>query len=322
MINQAGAEKAKILELGRISDRISFLYLEHAKINRQDSAILVIDQQGTVAVPAAILSVLMLGPGVDVTHRAMELMGDAGLSVLWVGEHGVRQYAHGRALNHSSRLLEKQAKLVSNTRSRIAVARKMYQYRFPKEDVSKLTMQELRGKEGARVRRIYRKQSELTGVEWSRREYDPDNFEASTPINQALTAAHQALYGLCYSVVSALGASPGLGFVHTGHDLSFIYDFADLYKAELSIPVAFKVTSEIGPEEDLSRKTRRAMRDVFKDERVIKTMVHDLKWLLDDEDDQLEVDVLSLWDDKLGLQKMGVQYHEYVGALDDSDNFD
>lgn len=322
MIKQVGAEKAKILELGRISDRISFLYLEHAKINRQDSAILVIDQQGTVAVPAAILSVLMLGPGVDVTHRAMELMGDAGLSVLWVGEHGVRQYAHGRALNHSSRLLEKQAKLVSNTRSRIAVARKMYQYRFPKEDVSKLTMQELRGKEGARVRRIYRKQSELTGVEWSHREYDPDNFEASTPINQALTAAHQALYGLCYSVVSALGASPGLGFVHTGHDLSFIYDFADLYKAELSIPVAFKVTSEIGPEEDLSRKTRRAMRDVFKDERVIKTMVHDLKWLLDDEDDQLEVDVLSLWDDKLGLQKMGVQYHEYVEVLDDSDNFD
>lgn len=309
-MKQVGAEKAKLTELSRVSDRISFLYVEHSKINRQDSAILIVDQYGTIAVPVAILSVLMLGPGVDVTHRAMELMGDSGVGVLWVGERGVRQYAHGRALNHSSALLERQAKLVSNVRSRIAVARKMYQYRFPTEDVSKLTMQELRGKEGARVRRIYRKQSELTGVEWSRREYNPDNFEASSPINQALTAAHQALYGLCYSVISSLGASPGLGFIHTGHDLSFVYDFADLYKADISIPIAFEVTASITDEEDISRKTRQAMRDKFKDGKVLKLMVHDLKELLGIDEEDMPVDILNLWDDKLGLQKMGVQYRD------------
>ena len=174
---------------------------------------------------------LLLGPGVDVTHRAMELMGDSSLAVVWVGECGVRQYAHGRSLNHSSRLLEAQAKLVSNRRSRLATARQMYEMRFPNEDFSNLTMEELRGKEGSRVRRIYREQSKLTGVSWNKREYKVDNFKDGTPINKALTAAHQALYGLSYSVIVALGASPGLGFIHTGHDLAFLYDFADLYKA-------------------------------------------------------------------------------------------
>lgn len=309
MARKTGADKPKLYELERVSDRITFLYLEHAKVNRQDSAITVTDDKGVVYVPAAIISVLMLGPGIDITHRAMELIGDSGMSVVWVGEYGVKQYAHGRALNHSSTLLEKQAKLVSNTRSRIDVARKMYQLRFPNEDVSRYTMQELRGKEGSRVRKVYRKESEKTGVEWTRREYNPDNFESSNPINQALTAAHQALYGLSYSVIAALGVSPGLGFVHTGHDMSFVYDFADLYKAEYSIPVAFSIIAE-SPEGDISRRTRLAMRAFFKDGKLIKRMVRDLKFLLNDEDNSDNVDVINLWDDKLGLQKFGVQYHE------------
>ncbi|WP_407887809.1 type I-E CRISPR-associated endonuclease Cas1e [Levilactobacillus sp. N40-8-2] len=307
---QAGAKKPERYELGRVRDRITFLYLEHAKLSRQDSAIQVLDEQGIVCVPAAMLSVLMLGPGVDVTHRAMELIGEAGLGVVWVGERGVRQYAYGRALNHSSTLLEAQAKLVSNKRSRLMVARKMYQMRFPQDDVSQLTMQQLRGKEGARVRQVYLDESQRTGVAWERRTYDPDDFEAGSPINKALTAAHQALYGLSYSVISALGASAGLGFVHTGHDLSFVYDFADLYKAEYSIPVAFSVTEKYAEDSDIGSETRRAMRDAFVDGKLLIRMVKDLKSLLGMTDDAGEADVVSLWDDRLGLQKFGVQYHE------------
>lgn len=315
MMKQMGAKKPELFELSRIRDRITFVYLEHVKLNRQDSAILVTDDQGTVYLPAAIVSVLMLGPGVDVTHRAMELMGSSGMAVLWVGEEGVRQYAHGRALNHSSRLVEMQARLVSNTKSRVAVARKMYQMRFPGEDVSGLTMQELRGKEGARVRKIYRDQSQKTNVSWSRREYKVDNFDDGTPINKALTAAHQALYGLSYSVIMALGASAALGFVHTGHDLAFVYDFADLYKAEFSIPVAFAMVAKWGDDRDIATKTRQAMRDAFKDGKLLARMVNDLKMLLGVGDSDSEVELIHLWDDKLGLQRFGVQYHEFeVGS--------
>ena len=41
-----------------------------------------------------------------------------------------KYYAHGYPLTNSSRLLMRQAELVTNTRSRIAVARQMYQMRF------------------------------------------------------------------------------------------------------------------------------------------------------------------------------------------------
>lgn len=308
--------KPNVGELGRIQDRITFLYLEHAKLNRQDSAVTVTDQKGVVFIPSAMVNVLMLGPGVDITHRAMELIGDSGMSVVWVGEHGVRQYAHGRSLSHSSRFLEQQAKLVSNRRTRIAVARKMYQMRFPHEDVLKMTMQQLRGKEGARVRRIYREQSQKTGVPWERREYKVDDFEASTPINKALTAAHQALYGLSFSVIVALGASPGLGFIHTGHDLSFVYDFADLYKAKYSIPVAFEMTAKYG-NQDIADWTRRRMRDTFADGKLIVQMVRDLKYLLDINDD-IATETMHLWDDRAGLQKFGVQYHDFTDRDDEN----
>lgn len=310
-MKNVGAKKTELTELPRIGDRISFLYFEHARINRQDSAITFADKKGTIKVPAAMISVLMLGPGTEITHRAMELIGDTGTSIIWVGERGVRQYANGRALSHSSRLLEKQAKLVSNTRTRLQVARKMYQMRFD-EDVSGLTMQQLRGREGSRVREIYRNLSHDFGVPWHGRTYDHENFENGNTINKALSAAHTALYGLVYSVISGLGLSPGLGFVHTGHDLSLIYDIADLYKAEVTIPISFEIASNASASDDIGRITRLKVRDAFVDGKIIKQIVKDIQYLLDvKENEMLNSEIISLWDDKEQLVKHGVSYHEY-----------
>lgn len=216
--------KTKLPQLPRASDRVTFIYVEHAKINRSDGAVTVAESRGIVRIPAAMIGILLLGPGTDISHRAMELLGDTGTSVAWVGEHGIRQYAHGRSLARTSRFLEMQAKLVSNTHTRLQVARAMYQMRFPEEDVSELTMQQLRAKEGARIRRLYRRMAQEYGVKWDGRVYDPENYSGGDSVNQALSSANVALYGLAYSAVSALGMASGLGFVHTGHDLSFIYD--------------------------------------------------------------------------------------------------
>lgn len=155
-----GMIKPDIVELPQIADRITFLYLEHCKINRKDSAITVIDENGVTHIPSGTISVLMLGPGTDVSHRAMELIGDSGISICWVGEQGVRYYASGRPLTHSSRLIVKQAEMVTNQRKHLDVVRKMYMMRFPDEDVSGLTLQQLRGREGSRIRKVYRQQSE------------------------------------------------------------------------------------------------------------------------------------------------------------------
>lgn len=313
-----GMKKPDLQALPRIKDRISFLYLEHCLINRQDGAITVTDARGTVHIPAASLSVLLLGPGTNISHRAIELIGDAGTSMIWVGEHGVRYYAHGRPLTHSARLLIRQAELVSNVRTRVAVARKMYQLRFPEEEVSSLTMQQLRGREGSRIRSVYRRASKETGVPWNGREYDPNNFTGSDAVNMALSAAHACLYGVVHSVIVALGCSPGLGFIHTGHERSFVYDIADLYKAELTIPIAFEIAAE--KPEDIGPATRRRVRDAISDGQILKRAVADIRWLLLDDttgEEEFETNVLYLWDDKMGLVANAVSYGK---GLDEIEN--
>ena len=136
MADPTGMVRPELQALPQVKDRMTFLYLEHCTLGRQDGAITVTDENGIVHIPAAAISVLLLGPGTRVTHRAMELMGDAGVGAVWVGEHGVRYYAHGRPLTTRAGLLMRQAELISNTRKHLAVVRKMYQLRFPEEDVS------------------------------------------------------------------------------------------------------------------------------------------------------------------------------------------
>lgn len=321
MADLPGMDKPELQGLPQIRERLSFLYLERCKINRQDGAITVMDERGVVHVPVAVLGVVMLGPGTDISHRAVELLGDAGASIVWVGERGVRYYAHGRPLTHSSRLLTAQAALVSNERTRLAVARAMYQMRFPGEDVSRMTMQQLRGREGARIRAAYRRASKETGVAWNGREYDPDNFSAGDPVNMALSAAHACLYGIVHSIIAALGCSPGLGFIHFGHERSFVYDVADLYKAELTIPIAFQVAANIPV--DIGAATRRAVRDAVSDGRIMERAAADIRNLLlrygkhAVPDDDIQIGTVNLWDEKCGFVKNAISYGK---GWDDSDD--
>ncbi|MDU5470682.1 MAG: type I-E CRISPR-associated endonuclease Cas1e [Peptoniphilus harei] len=311
MTDLIGPKKPELTELPRIEDRVSFIYVEHAKINRQDGALTVMDSKGLVRIPAAIIGILLLGPGTDISHRAVELLGDTGTSIIWVGERGVRFYANGRPLAHSTKYLEKQAVLFSNRNTRLLVARKMYQIRFPGEDVMKLTMQQLRGREGARIRNIYRQEAKRYEIDWTKRDYDPNNYEDGSPVNKALSAANVALYGICHSVIVALGMSPGLGFVHTGHDKSFVYDIADLYKAEYTIPLAFKLASEVTEDEDIGRLARLRLRDKCVDGKLMKKIVRDLQYLMEiNPEDDIKIETINLWDEKGKLVKYGVNYTE------------
>ncbi|WP_196716716.1 type I-E CRISPR-associated endonuclease Cas1e [Actinomyces trachealis] len=298
-----------VAALPRVQDRMSFLYLEHCVVHREDGALTARDDKGTIRVPAASLIAVFLGPGTSVSHQAMSLLGECGTTAVWVGERGVRYYAHGRSLATSTHLLVEQAARVSSPQKRLRVAREMYCMRFAGENVEGLTMQQLRGREGARVREVYRECSRRTGVPWVRRDYRPDDFESSDPINQALSAAHAALYGVVHGVIVALGCSPGLGFVHTGHERSFVYDIADLYKAETTIPIAFDVVAE--GMEDLTGTTRRRVRDRIFELKVIERAVGDIHRLLGaDEAEDLTVNVVSLWDYQRQVVAGGANYAE------------
>ena len=291
-----GTRPMQVGELARITDRMSFLYLERCIVHRDSNAITVRDERGVVHVPAAVIATVMLGPGTTISHQAMMLLADSGVGVVWVGEQGVRYYAHGRPLSRSSRLLEAQVERVSNQSKRLALAREMYAMRFPGEDVSGFAMQQLRGREGARVRRLYREHAADAGIEWTSRKYRPDDFEASDAVNQALSAATACLYGVTHAVIVALGCSPGLGVIHTGHDRSFVYDIADLYRMEVAVPVAFRVAA--GESVDIPGDVRRAMRDAIYETRLIERCVRDLHRLLGsggDQDADYEAVVLELW---------------------------
>ncbi len=309
MTNIPGMIRPEIQMLPQVADRLTFLYLERCVLNRQDSAITVADDRGTVFVPAAAISVIMLGPGTKITHRAMELIGDAGVTVIWVGEHGGRYYASGRPLTHRAALLQRQAELVSNMRMHLNVVRQMYCMRFPNEDVSRLTLQQLRGREGARIRAVYKKASKEWNVPWNGREYDPEDFTSGDPVNQALSAGHACLYGLAHAVIAALGCSPGLGFVHVGHENSFVYDIADLYKADITIPLAFEVAATISKEE-IPSVMRRKTRDKMVKMNILKQMVHDIKSLLAQEGEAEDSDAVYLWDNRVGEVENGHSYGE------------
>lgn len=298
--------------LARLSDRLSFLYVERAVVNRDGNALTITDQRGTAHVPATMLAALLLGPGTKITYAAMALLGDAGVSTVWVGERGVRYYASGRPPAKSSRMAEIQAAVVTHQRKRLNCARKMYSLRFPGEDVSQLTMAQLRGREGARMKKVYAAEAARTGVSWDRRSYDPNNFESSTPINQALTAASAALYGIAHAVVAGLGFVPALGIIHTGTDRAFVYDIADIYKAEIAIPAAFDAVAEATGNPNV--EVRRKVRNLVVEKRLMQRMVGDLKQLMDVPEHELYSDAeLMLWSE-LEVIASGVNWAEETAA--------
>ncbi|GGS88284.1 MULTISPECIES: type I-E CRISPR-associated endonuclease Cas1e [Streptomyces] len=282
-------------ELTRIGDRVSYLYLERCTVHRDDNAITATDADGVTHIPSATIGTLLLGPGTRVTHQAMALLGESGAAVVWVGEHGVRYYAGGRALTRSSKLLETQATAWANRRTRLEVARAMYRSRFPDEDPSGRTRDELLRMEGRRLKECYRRESERTGVPWRRRDYHRDDFAAADAPNQGVTAAAQCMYGVAHAVVAALGLSPGLGFVHSGHERSFVLDIADLYKTEIAIPAAFDAAAE--GEDDIPTRTRRALRDRINKTQLLDRCANDIKKLLRYEDSGATADA-----DHVGLQ--------------------
>src|SRR6266511_3512255 len=154
-------------ELPKLRDSLSYLYVEHAVLNQKDHAIEYIrEDEGRVMIPVAALSVLLLGPGTKITHAAIRTLSDNGCSVVWVGEAGTKFYAQGGGETRRSFHVLRQAELSCDPQKRLDVVRHMYQKRFPEPLDPELTLEQIRGMEGARVRSAYYQSSHQYGVEW------------------------------------------------------------------------------------------------------------------------------------------------------------
>ncbi|HJB65803.1 MAG TPA: type I-E CRISPR-associated endonuclease Cas1e [Candidatus Mailhella merdavium] len=251
--------------LPRVVDKYPFLYLEHGRLEIDDSSIRWIDAQGgCVRLPVATISCLLLGPGTSVTHEAVKTATAANCSLCWVGEDSLLFYAAGTSPVSHTRNMLRQARLCSDPESCLAVARAMFSRRFPDADIRNKSLQELMGMEGQRVRDLYLATAQKYGVGWKGRSFVPGKFELSDTVNKILTACNAALYGIICSVVHSLGYSPHLGFVHSGSPLPFVYDMADLYKGEFCIEPAFSLCRELA-----GRYDKHVVASAFRD-KVIK----------------------------------------------------
>ena len=264
--------------LPKFRDGWSYLYVEHCKIDQEARSIAIHDTGGKVPVPCANLAMLMLGPGVSITHAAVLVLADHGCLVVWCGEQGVRFYAVGMGETRSSSNFLHQARMWAYNKSRLQVVRRFYQLRFLEKLDPELTLQQIRGMEGVRVREAYARASRKTGVPWSGRSYKRDKWKSSDPVNRALSAANSCLYGICHAAIVSAGFSPALGFIHTGKMLSFVYDVADLYKTKVTIPAAFQATAE--GTSRLERRVRIACRDMFVSTRLLANIIKDVQIVL------------------------------------------
>lgn len=271
--------KTSLFEIGRFDDRLSFLYVDRAIIKHTANGIAIHELDGTTEVPVASLSLLMLGPGVSITHEAIKSLADNNCLLVWAGEFGVRFYACGMGGARHSRNLLRQARLALDERTRLQVVIRMYCQRFTDETIDPgLTLQQLRGKEGIRVRQAYAQASKDTGVEWVGRNYARQDWYAGDPVNRALSAANACLYGLVHAAILSAGYSPAIGFIHTGKQLSFVYDIADLYKAELTIPLAFEIAKS--QPKELEREVRTEARRRFHRAHLMKRIIPDMRKVL------------------------------------------
>lgn len=246
-----------------IKERTSVLFVERGELDVIDGAFVLVDKNGVrTHIPVGSVACLMLEPGIRVSHAASVLAARVGTLLVWVGEAGVRLYAAGQPGGARSDRLLYQAALALEEETRLKVVRKMYALRFGEDPPSRRSVDQLRGIEGARVRKMYELLARRHGVTWKRRNYDPDTWESGDLPNRCLSSATACLYGITEAAVLAAGYAPAVGFIHTGKPLSFVYDIADVFKFDTVVPVAFKVAAEQPSHPE--RTVRLACRDAFR----------------------------------------------------------
>ena len=154
----------------------------------------------------------------------------------------------------------------------------MYELRFGEKPPKRRSVEQLRGIEGARVKKTYQLLAKQAGVDWKGRNYDYTQWEAGDSANRCISSATACLYGITEAAVLAAGYAPAIGFIHTGKPLSFVYDIADLFKFDEIIPHAFKIAAK--NYRDPEREVRLMCRDIFRQSKILKKIIPTIEEVL------------------------------------------
>lgn len=237
---------------------------------------------GDYAIPYQRLSMILMGPGTTVTHDALRILARHGTLLAAVGEGGVKFYTAPPMGQQRSEVARAHATLWADEAARLRVARRMYAFRFgevlPHREISAL-----RGIEGARLKKSYRILADKYGVPWRARRYDRNNPTAADVPNQAINHAATFIEAAADIAVAAVGALPPLGFIHEGSSNAFTLDIADLWRVEITLPLAFSVAAKKMKDASipLERELRYEAGRWFRKHRLIPAMIDRIKELLE-----------------------------------------
>jgi CRISPR-associated protein Cas1 len=134
------------------------------------------------------------------------------------------------------------------------------------------------------------------------------------------------LYGLCHAAIVATGFSAGLGFIHTGKMLSFVYDVADLYKCDVTIPVAFE-TARDGWNTGVETRVRKLCRQRLWEEKLLDRMIPDIQTALGLKPERVQVtdmskpeasgdSVTGLWNPDGNVLPGGQNYADHLDSVE------
>ncbi len=232
-------------------------------------------------IPHQAVSIIMLGPGSSVTHDALRLLARHGTLLAAVGEDGVRTYTAPPLGPDRSDVARRQAELWANKNSRLDVARRMYAKRLG-EILPHRDLHVLRGIEGARAKAMYRLLADQYGVPWHGRRFDRANPVGNDLPNQAINHAAAAVQAAASLAVQAVGALPQLGFIHEDSGQSFVLDIADLFRDQITLPIAFSAAkhAQSGIDQPHDRLVRRLAAQTFRQKSVIPSMIDAIKSML------------------------------------------
>lgn len=274
------------LETARIphQDRHGLLWLSRGNLYVEDGTLRFLAasgpemKAGDYAIPFQTLSLVLLGPGSTISHDALRLLAKHGTGLSAVGEDGVRFYTAPPLGTGQSAYARKQVRAWADEVERMKVVRRMYAWRL-REVLPSSEIAVLRGIEGARMKEMYALTATRFGVEWRGRRYDRANPDATDPPNQAINHAATAVEAAASIAVAATSTIPQLGFIHEDASISFTLDIADLFRDEVTVPVAFGAVKEWERRKDvaLERHVRRAAGEAFLKKGVIPKMIDRIK---------------------------------------------
>lgn len=283
--------------LTKVEDRISFLYIDKARIEQTEYGVCIIQGRNTIDVPITTINCIILGPGTSVTHRAIANIANAGCTVCFMGTDLSVFYTYGEPATHKSKNILTQMKFHENKQLHLQVVHRMYEIRYPNERLKTKTVEELRGIEGRKVKERYAECAKEYGIDWNGRQYQAGEFDTQDVVNKYLTALNHTLYAIVTAGLVTMGFSPMIGFIHTGHVQSFVFDIADLYKEAYTIPLAFKLASKYPYDRN---RMLTDFRKIITEEKLMSKIVKDLFGLFETKESSeqsIEAE-LQLWGDK------------------------